>query len=51
MKHETQFYDIDGGNALLICEGQYENSKLFFFHKPFICSLEDTRNTSKKKKS
>lgn len=38
MKHETQVYDIDGGNALVICEGQYENSKLFFsqIHHLFI---------------
>lgn len=30
MKHEIQVYDIDGGNALVIYEGQYENGKLFF---------------------
>lgn len=34
MKHETQVYDTDEGNALVICEGQYENSKLFFFTDP-----------------
>lgn len=38
MKHETQVYDIDEGNALVNCEEQYENSKLFFpqIHHLFI---------------
>jgi len=30
MKHETKVCDRDGGIALLICEGQDENSKLLF---------------------
>lgn len=50
MKHETQFYDIDEGNALLICEGQYENSKLFFFTAPSSIHWKILETLQKKKK-